>query len=451
LLAHHFTQAGLSGDAIEWWGKAGRRSLEHSALVEAMAQFSHALDLIKTLPSTPTLRREEIKLRVALITPLEHVEGYAAPETKAAVERARQLIEQAEALGESLDDPLLLFSVLYGLWVANTVGFKGDICRELSTQFLTLAERQGAVAPLMIGHRLVGTSLLLIGEITESRRHLDRALDLYDPVEHQPLATRFGQDIRVATLFWRSWTLWMLGYPAAALADAEQAVQAAREIGQAGTLMFALAHTSFTNILCGVYATADRHSNECAALAEEKGNLLTWKGWALMNRGSVLAINGNATEAVQTLSTGMDAWHSSGGTLLLSGYLGNLAAAYAELGQQNESWRCIKKAMAAVEATKEGWCEAEIHRIAGEIALKLPQRDEAKAAAYFERALSVAQQQHAMSWELRAAMSMARLWRDQGKRAEARDLLALVYNWFTEGFDTRDLKEAKALLEELAG
>jgi predicted ATPase len=247
----------------------------------------------------------------------------------------------------------------------------------------------------------------------------------------------------------------MLGYPAAALADADRAMQAAREIGQAGTLMFALAPNSFTNILCGVYDTADRQAHECFALAEEKGNLLQWKAWALMNRGCVLATNGKVSDAVETLSSGMDAWRTPRGTLLLAGgisvFLSNLAAAYAELRQQDEAWRCIDEAMATMEATKERWCEAEIHRIAGEIALKSPQADAAKAQSYFERALAIARQQQAKSWELRAAMSMARLWRDQGKRQQAHDLLVPIYGWFTEGFDTLDLKEAKALLDTLAG
>ena len=165
LLAHHFTQAGLTEAAIEWWGKAGQRSLERSALVEAAEQLTRALDQIATLPATPALRREQIKLQVALITPLMHVKGYAAPETKAAAERARLLIEQAEALGEPPEDPLLLFSVLYGFWVANYVAFNGDVMRELAAQFLALAEKQGATAPLMVGHRLMGMSLLHTGDI----------------------------------------------------------------------------------------------------------------------------------------------------------------------------------------------------------------------------------------------------------------------------------------------
>ena len=194
LLARHCTEAGLIEKAAALWGKAGQRSLERSALVEATAQFTRALDQIAALPGTAALRREQIRLQVALITPLLHVKGYAAPETKSAAERARLLIEQAEALGEPLEDPLLLFSVLYGFWVANYAAFNGDAMRELATQFLALAEQHGTTAPLMIGHRLMGMSLLNTGEIAEGRAHLDRAIALYDSAEHRPLATRFGHD-----------------------------------------------------------------------------------------------------------------------------------------------------------------------------------------------------------------------------------------------------------------
>ena len=214
LLARHYAEAGQVEKAAAFWGKAGQRSLARSALVEATEQLRRALDLIATLPGTPARRREEIKLQVALITPLLHVSGYAAPETRAAVERARLLIEQAEALGEPPEDPLLLFSVLYGFWVANLVSFNGDVMRELAVQFLALADKQSATAPRMVGHRLMGLSLLHIGDIANARTHLDRAFALYDAAEHRPLATRFGQDVGAATLCWRSLALWLLGYPA---------------------------------------------------------------------------------------------------------------------------------------------------------------------------------------------------------------------------------------------
>jgi predicted ATPase len=210
LLARHCTEAGLIEKAALLWGKAGQRSIERSALVEAVAQLARALDRITTLPSTAILRRDEIKLQVALITPLMYVKGYAAPETKAAAARARLLIEQAEAMGEALEDPLLLFSTLYFLWVPNLVAFNGDVIRELAAQFLALAEKQGTTVPLMIGHRLMASSLMFTGDIAEGRAHYDQAIALYDPVEHRPLATPFGQDVRVAILSFRSLSLWLL-------------------------------------------------------------------------------------------------------------------------------------------------------------------------------------------------------------------------------------------------
>ena len=211
---------------------------------------SRALAQIETLPATPTPRGERIKLQVALITPLMHVKGYAAPETKAAVERARLLIEQAEALREPPEDPLVLFAVLYGFFAANYVAFNGDMIRNLAAQFLTLAEKQGTTAPPMIGHRLMGASLVHTGEIAQGQVHYDQALALFDPAEHRPLATRFGQDIGVRILSFRSWARWLLGYPDAALADTNNALKDARGIGQAATLMFALLNGSFRFELC---------------------------------------------------------------------------------------------------------------------------------------------------------------------------------------------------------
>jgi predicted ATPase len=448
LLAHHCTEAGVIDKAAGLWGKAGQRSLARSALVEATAQLTRALDQIAALPGTPALRREQIKLKVALGNALMHARGYAAPETKASLDQARLLIEQAEALGESPEDPLLLFSVLYGFWVANVVAFNGDVVRKLAAQFLALAEKQRATGPLMIGHRLTGSSLLHTGYIAEGRRHYDQAIALYDPTEHRPLATRFGQDIGVPILSYRALALWVLGYPEAALTDTERALKWAREIGQAATLMYALSNISYPLIHCGDHVTAATQAQELVALAEEKG-AVQWKALGTMHQGCVLALTGKASNAAQMLTFGITTYRSTGSTLWMPLFLSYLARAYAELKQFDDAWRCIGEAMSAMEKTKETWCEAEVHRTAGEIALMLPQPDTTKAEAYFARALAVARQQQAKSWELRAAMSMARLWRDRGKRQQAHDLLAPVYDWFTEGFDTLDLKEAKALLEQL--
>jgi predicted ATPase/DNA-binding winged helix-turn-helix (wHTH) protein len=397
-----------------------------------------------------TTLRTQIKFQVALANALMHVKGYAAPETKAAVERARVLIEQADGLGEPPEDPLLLFSILYGFWAMNFVAFNGDAMRELATQFLVLAQRQRATFPLMLGHRLTAASLLFTGNISQSRAHYDQAIAAYNPDEHRPLATRFGQDLGVTILSHRSWALWLLGYPESGLRDTHDALKNARETGQAAALMYALLCATWTRIYCGDYAAANAAVDELVALADEKDASL-WRAWGLTTRGWLLALAGKAADAAQMIASGIAALRSTGTTLWAPLLLSYLARSHAELGQFDDASRCIAEAMTVVERAKESWCEAEVHRIAGEIALMLPTPDEAKAEANFEHALATARMQHAKSWELRAAMSMARLWRDQGKRQQARDLLAPVCGWFTEGFSTADLQMAESLLRELRG
>ena len=449
ILARHCTEAGLIEKAAGLWGKAGQRSLARSALVEAAAQFTRALEQIATLPGTPALRREQIKLQVALITPLIHVKGYAAAETKAAAEQARLLIEQAEALGEPPEDPLLLFSVLYGFWVSELCGL----------QWRCLSRSRGAVpgargeakgdSPAHDRASPHGNSLLFTGDIAEGRAHLDQAIALYDPAEHRPLATRFGQDSGVAILSFRSLALWLLGYPEAALRDADDALKNAREMGQAATLMYALiglrlSHTPLRQLRRGSRASP----RACRSGRRKRFPVL--EGIRNDEPGQRIGPDWQGFGRDRHVDLRDCAYRTTGATVWLPLYLPHLARAHAELGQFEEAWRCIGEAMTSVETTKEKWCEAEVHRVAGEIALMSPEPDAAKAEAYFERALAVARAQQAKSWELRAAMSLARLWRDQGKRDEAHDLLAPIYGWFTEGFDTLDLKEARALLDEVA-
>ena len=363
LLAHHFTQAGMTEAAIEWWGRAGQRSMARYALVEGAEQLKRALDQIATLPATPDLRREEIKLEVAF---------------------------------------------------AN--------------------------------------ALTLTGDVLDGKEHYDRALAIYDPAEHRPLTTGSGRDIRVALLASRSGCAWLLGYPAAARSDAERAIKNAREIGHDNTLLEALWRAGYHHILCGDYTAANAALDELIGLADERGAPY-WKALGTAVRGWLFALTGKASDAVRAITSGMSgiaSLRSTGATFYEPQHLQYLAIAYAELGQFDDAWRCIDDAIDKKEKSKEKWGEAEVHRIAGEIAVNSPEPNAAKAEAYFERALAVARQQQAKSWELRASMSLARLWRDQGKVQQARELLVPVYGWFTEGFDTRDLKEAKALLEQLA-
>jgi predicted ATPase len=250
-------------------------------------------------------------------------------------------------------------------------------------------------------------------------------------------------------LSYRSWALWMLGYPEAALADTSRALEEARKIGQAASLMYALVHASIVHIQCGDYSTAGAEADELVSLAEEKGASF-WNALGMSVQGCLLVLTGKPGDAFRMITASMAALRSTGSTLWMPMRLAYLARAYAELGQFGDAWRYIDEALRVVETAREKWHEADIYRMAGEIALLSPQRAPAKAETYFEQALAVARAQRAKSWELRAAMSLARLWRDEGKRRQARDCLAPIYDWFTEGFDTLDLRQAKALLDALA-
>jgi len=448
LLAFHCTEAHLIEKAAGLWAKAGQRSLERAALPEAAEQLGRALSQIATLPSTPTLRREEIKLQVALITPLMHFRGYGAEETRAATLRARTLIEQAETRGEAPEDPLLLFSVLYSVWVANFNGFHAGTVTALAAQFLKRAEEQGTAIPEMLGHRLAGVSQATIGNLVEASTHFDRAIASYDPAEHRQLSARFGQDIRVAACCYRSWVRWMRGYPDAALADATSTVSEARDVGQGVPLMYSLYFTSYALIHCGEYEVANLQLDELIPLATEK-NAAQWRGGGMMHRGAIQALTGKASDAVTMIPSGIAAWQSSGSVVFVPWYVSHMARAKAELGQFAEAWQHIKEALIAMETTGEAWCASDVHCAAGEIALLEPAPDVAKAEKHLVRALEIARAQQARSWELRAATSLAKLWRERGKGDEARELLVPVYDWFTEGFNTHDLREAKTLVDLL--
>jgi class 3 adenylate cyclase/predicted ATPase len=445
LVARHATEAGLLEKAATLWGKAGQRSLARSALIEAAEQLTRALGQIAALPGTPALRREQIRLQIDLANALIHIKGHAAPETKASFDQARVLIERSEALGEAAEDPLLLFSVLYGFWVVNRMAFNSGAVSELAAQFQALAEQQRAGAPRTIGHLLRGISLVLTGDLAAGRGHLDRAVALYDAVRHRPLATRFGHDIRISALSWRAFSCWALGRPDAARADIGHALSDAREIGHAATLMYALSHASLTLIYCGNQPAASALIDELVTLADEKGTLF-WKGYGMLLRGWHLALSGKASDAVEFMNVGIAAVRSTGATGYTPWYLSNLAAAYAELKQFDDARRCVGEAIAAAETSGEKWCEADLHRIAGEIAMMMPEPQPAEAELCFERALSIARAQGTRSFELRASICMAQLWNGQGRQRQADALLAPLYNWFSEGFDTADLKQAKTLL-----
>ena len=261
LLARHYTEAGLIERGALLWGKAGQRALERSAFAEAIGQLRRALDQIATLPATPALRREQINFQVALSNSLFNVKGFGT-ETTAALEQASLLIEQAVALGEPPEDPLLLFVVLYSSWYANLMAANFDACRDLAERTLALAEKQNALVPLIVGHNIMAGTLSIVGAPAQGRKHCDHALALYDPVEHRSMAMRFGVDLRVAILFHRAGILGALGYPAAANADAEDALSSARATGHASTLLLALVALEKFYLFSGNYTAANAALNE---------------------------------------------------------------------------------------------------------------------------------------------------------------------------------------------
>ena len=321
--------------------------------------------------------------------------------------------------------------------------------RELAIQFLALAETQSVPGPIMIGHRQMGLSLLHTGDVVDARTHLDQAIALYDSAEHRPLATQFGQDVGAASLSWRSIAWWLLGYPDAALADTERALRVAREAQHLATLVYVINFSIWSYIHCGNYSATKALVDEYAPLEDRLGSSF-WKGWGMMQQGCLSALTCHPLEAVRTIKAGVEFLRSTETTMWMPLFLSHLAKANAGIGRFDEASTKIGEATTAVRTTKENWYEAEINRVAGEIALQGMEPDAAKAEACFATALEIARKQKAKSWELRAATSMARLLSAEGRPQAAHEILAPVYGWFTQGLDTSDLKQAKILLEELA-
>jgi predicted ATPase len=448
LLARHFTEAGEIEKAAPLWGRAGLKSVGQSALLEAKDQLTRALAQIATLPTTRELRRLEIELQVALISPLFHLSGYASTETRAAVERAQLLVERANSLGEQSGDPLLLVVVLNGLWAANVAAFNGGALLEIADQLMTLADQQPSAATRMVAHRSMGVSLLCTGKPETAKQHLDRAIQLYVSSEHRVLAMRLGQDVGTLVLAWRSLAQWILGYPDSARADVEQALENARSIGHAGTTMYAQSLGGLTNMLLGNYGVSDKLLKEVAQLAAAKGALF-WQAAATLLRACVLVLTDQQTSDRQLLAAVIARPRSTESSFLSPYFLTYLAMSHTSTGETKTATRTLDQALAALNESKECWFEPEVHRMIGEVGLGSPISDTSVAEAEFAVALRIAREHRAKSWELRAATSLARLWRHQGKQTAAHDLLAPVYAWFTEGFDTLDLKQAKALLDEL--
>ncbi|MBI4641342.1 MAG: hypothetical protein HY731_11645 [Candidatus Tectomicrobia bacterium] len=370
-----------------------------------------------------------------------------------------------------------LFSVLRGLWEFYEVQGELQTARELGKQLLTLAQSLQDPALLLVAHDVLGDTLLWLGEFAPARSHSEQAIALYNPQQHRSLAFLYGGiDPGVACLCWVALTLWHLGYPGQALKRSHEALTLAEERSHPYSLAHAVGFTAMLHQFRWEGLAAQERAEAQIALSTDQGFELYLAMGAIL-RGCALTRQGQIKEGMTQMRQGLAAWQTTGAELLRPYFLVLLAEAYGNAGQIEEGLSVLTEALAAAEKSEERWWEAELYRLKGELLLKdeatetqrhgdmkkerrgdaetWGHRDEENIAASspeacFHHALDIAHRQNAKSLELRAAMSLSRLWQRQAKKAEARQLLAEIYGWFTEGFDTVDLKEAKALLETMS-
>ena len=339
--------------------------------------------------------------------------------------------------------------MLYGLWVSNQNA--GAIAAALghASNFLSIAQSQPLSGPLLVAHRSLAWSLIYSGDYRAALAHFETAASLYRPDEHRDSALRFGQDIGVSAFVQLSLALWHRGYPDQSARAADRALALSRQLGHAHTLANALAMAGRAAVFARDAATACARGNDCGALANEHG-FPHWAAYGRILQGWADAQRGEATTGIASIRVGIAAREPAGTRLLTPLLLALLAEALALAGKIEEGLAALDDALAkAAVSGVRGW-DAEIHRLRGELTARLPYPDPAKAEDSFRTALAIAREQGTRGYELRAATSLARLWREQGRRAEAHELLAPLYGSFTEGFDTPDLKEAKALLDALS-
>ncbi|WP_247779614.1 AAA family ATPase [Bradyrhizobium sp. 170] len=442
ILAHHCGNAGLIEKAVSYWQQAGQRSKARSAMAEAIRQMRKALDLLFELPETPERQRTELELQLALGGALIAAKGHGAEETGKAYVRARRLCELQN------DTPNLL-KALWGEFVHHHTRAETNRSHRAAEELLNLAARQEDRAALVAGHRAVGDSWLHRGRLGAARAHLEQGLAFYDPAQHHSLTVLFAENARVAMLSFLSLTLGLLGFADQAQARSREAVAEARELSHPISLAFALSVACRLHFVLEDPRTVRRRAEELIALTTEQRFAFflamgtTYRGWTLVEAG-------DAEAGIDLLRRGIEGFQASGAAWILPFYLAQLATAHAKTGRPEEGLGRLSEALALTEKSGVRWFEAELHRRRGELLLTAHAGAEAEAEADFRHAIAIARRQDAKLWELRAATSLARLWRGQGKRDEARAPLMSVHGWFTEGFDTPDLKEAKALLDELS-
>jgi class 3 adenylate cyclase/predicted ATPase len=441
LLAHHYTKAGITEEAVHYWHQAGQSAVQRSAHVEAIAHLRQGLALLETLPETPQRLQREVDMLIALGASLRATKGAGASEMQQTYSRARQLCQH-------LADPYQLFPILRGLWNYHNVRTEHRTAHELGEQLLTLARQVQDAAMLMASHRALGTTLMLLGAVALAHMHLTQGIALYDPQQHRALAFRYGEDAGVTCHSYAALTLWLLGYPAQGRTQIDAALTLAQQSAHSFSLNIALA-------VATMFYQLRREERWTQERAEAVINLATEQGFpyfmacGVILRGWALAHQGKAQEGIEQLHQGLIAFRATGAEIWRPYFLACLAEAYGTTGEPHAGLTVLAEALTLADTTGEQWCKSECYRLKGVLLLQQSLENQAEAENCYQQALSIARAQQAKSWDLRAATSLARLWQQQGKRQEAHDLLAPVHNWFTEGFDTADLQDAKALLEML--
>jgi len=442
LVAHHYTEAGLTEQAIPYWQRAGQQALQRSAHQEAIGHLTKGLELLKGLPDTPKHAHQELDFQTALGPAWMAAKGYAAPEVEQAYGRARALCQQ---LGETSR----LFSVLRGLGAFYFVWGKYQTAREVGEELLRLAQPQPDPARLVGAHQVLGIAWFWLGELASARGHLEQAIALDDPQQHRAPTFRSGQAPGVLCRAYSAWVLGLLGYPDQALGRIQEALTVARDLAHPHSVVFALYWAATLHQLRRDGQATHEWAEAEIALAHEQ-LFPYWSALGRMTRGWAWANQGQGVEGIEEIRQGLAAYQATGAELGRPWFLALLAEAYGKAGRAEEGLHVVAEALAAAAHTGEGFFEAERYRLKGELLLACSRENHTVAESCFHQALDSARHQQAKWLELRTAMSLARLWQQQGKRQEAHDLLAPIYGWFTEGFDTLDLQEAKALLDELA-
>jgi class 3 adenylate cyclase/predicted ATPase len=442
LLAHHYTEAGLHDQAVSYWLQAGQLAIARSANLEAISHLTRGLEALKMLPDTPERAQQEIALQLALGSPLSMIKGQIAPEVEYTYARAY-------ALCQEMGDSPQRFSVMAGLWRLHLSQARLQMARELAEQCFTLAQHLQDPILLQEAHQKLGATLFYLGELAAAHTHLEQGSALYDPHHGHAQFRSGGPDPGVACLSWAAWTLWLLGYPDRSLRRMDEALTLARALSDAYSLGFALYFASTLYIWRREVQPVQETLAAMMALSQEQ-RFVRWLGGGMIKQGWVLAQQGAVQEAIAQMHQGLSIWRTAAGEMGLPGNLARLADAYGKAGRAEDGLRILAEALAAIDNHAELYSAAEVYRVQGELLLLQATPDASQAETSFQRALDVARHQQAKALELRAAMSLARLWQHQSKRPQARQMLAESYGWFTEGFDTPDLQEAKALLTALA-